>query len=55
MIEFDGSDWKDEHSGFINNLTQILKDSGEVGTMDYEIFTLYIEKLETYEKELIKL
>jgi hypothetical protein len=23
--------------------------------MDYEIFTLYIEKLETYEKELIKL
>ena len=55
VIEFDGSDWKDEHSGFINNLTQILKDSGEVGTMDYEIFTLYIEKLETYEKELIKL
>jgi hypothetical protein len=55
VIEFDGSQWKDEHSGFINNLTQILKDSGEVGTMDYEIFTLYIEKLETYEKELIKL
>ena len=55
VIEFDGSKWKDEHSGFINNLTQILKDSGEVGTMDYEIFTLYIEKLETYEKELIKL
>jgi glycosyltransferase involved in cell wall biosynthesis len=55
VIELDGSQWKDEHSGFINNLTQILKDSGEVGTMDYEIFTLYIEKLETYEKELIKL
>jgi glycosyltransferase involved in cell wall biosynthesis len=55
VIEFDGSQWKDKHSGFINNLTQILKDSGEVGTMDYEIFTLYIEKLETYEKELIKL
>ena len=54
IIEFDAVEWKDEHSGFINNLSQVISSSGEVGEMEYEIFTIYIEKLNTYEKELIK-
>ena len=54
IIEFDAREWKDEHSGFINNLSQVISSSGEVGEMEYEIFTIYIEKLNTYEKELIK-
>ena len=54
IVEFDAREWKDEHSGFINNLSQVISASGEVGEMEYEIFTIYIEKLNTYEKELIK-
>tara|TARA_Y100000034_G_scaffold81618_1_gene97844 strand:- start:720 stop:1265 length:546 start_codon:yes stop_codon:yes gene_type:complete len=54
IVEFDAREWKDEHSGFINNLSQVISTSGEVGEMEYEIFTIYIEKLNTYEKELIK-
>ena len=35
------------------NLSQILQDSGEIGTMELEIFKLEIKSLNTYEKELI--
>ena len=35
------------------NLSEILHDSGEIGTMELEIFKLEIKSLNTYEKELI--
>jgi hypothetical protein len=35
------------------NLSEILKESGEVGEMELEIFKLHINSLKTYEKELI--
>jgi len=35
------------------NLSSILQDSGEIGTMELEIFKLEIKSLNTYEKELI--
>ena len=35
-------------------LSSILKESGEVGHMEYDIFTFHINSLKTYEKDLIK-
>jgi hypothetical protein len=35
------------------NLSEILKESGEVGEMELEIFKLNINSLKTYEKDLI--
>ena len=37
----------------IVNLSEILKESAEVGEMEYDIFKFEIKKLDTYEKELI--
>ena len=37
-----------------SKISEILEDSGEVGEMKYEIFTIYINSLKTYEKGLIK-
>ena len=36
------------------NLSEILQDSGELGTMQLEIFDLDIKSLKTYEKDLVK-
>jgi hypothetical protein len=35
------------------NLSQILKESGEVGEMELEIFKVKIKSLDSYERELI--
>ena len=35
------------------NLSDILKESGEVGEMELEIFKFYIGSLDSYERELI--
>jgi hypothetical protein len=35
------------------NLSQILKESGEVGEMELEIFKFNIKSLDSYEKELV--
>jgi hypothetical protein len=35
------------------NLSDILKESGEVGEMELEIFKFYIKSLDSYERELI--
>jgi hypothetical protein len=37
----------------IVNLSEIIKESGEVGIMEHEIFKFYINSLDTYEKDLI--
>jgi len=34
-------------------LSEMLKDSGEVGEMEYDIFKFNIKSLNTYEKEII--
>ena len=37
----------------IQNLSDIIKDSAEIGVMALDIFNLEIRNLKTYEKELI--
>jgi GT2 family glycosyltransferase len=43
-----------ENIGFLFQLPHILKQSGEVGSMKYDIFNLYIKSLTEYQNDLIK-
>ena len=54
IVEFDASQLTKENFQFITQIPEIIQDSGEIGTMEYDIFKITINKLETYEKGLIK-
>jgi hypothetical protein len=54
VVEFDSVKLTNENFNFLTQLPLILQDSGEVGTMEYDIFKITINKLKTYEGELIK-
>ena len=53
VIRFDASKLNQSNFQVLVNLSEILQESGEVGEMELEIFEFYINKLDTYEKELI--
>jgi agmatine/peptidylarginine deiminase len=53
LVEFDCDDLNNENFQVLVNLSKMLQDSGEVGEMEFDIFKLYINSLQTYEKELI--
>ena len=54
LIEFDSVKLTNENFNFLTQLPMILKDSGEIGEMEYDIFKITINSLKTYEKGLIK-
>jgi GT2 family glycosyltransferase len=43
-----------ENIGFLFQLPHILKQSGEIGSMKYDIFNLYIKSLTEYQNDLFK-
>ena len=53
VVRFDCQLLNANNFQIIVNLSEILQDSGEIGTMKLEIFELEIKSLNTYEKELI--
>ena len=53
ILRFDCSKLNSNNFQILVNLSDILKDSGEIGTMELQIFKFYIKSLDTYEKELI--
>jgi len=53
VVRFDANKLNNNNFQIITKLSDILKDSGEVGEMEYEIFKFKIKSLDTYEKELI--
>ena len=53
ILRFDCSKLNSNNFQILVNLSDILKDSGEIGTMELEIFNFDIKSVETYEKELI--
>ena len=53
VVEFDCNLLTPQNFQTIVNLSEILKESGEVGEMEYEIFKFHIKSLKTYEKDLI--
>jgi len=53
LVEFDLADLTNQNWGVISELPSIIDDSGDVGKMELDIFKITINKMETYEKELI--
>mgnify|MGYP003118718910 CR=1 FL=1 len=53
LVSFDCSKLTADSFQVIVNLSEILRDSAELGHMEYEIFTFHIESLNTYERDLI--
>ena len=53
VVRFDCNKLNNHYFQILVNLSKILKDSGEVGTMKLEIFDFEIKSLKTYERELI--
>jgi hypothetical protein len=54
IIEFDTKMLNSNNFQILVDLSSILKESGEVGHMENDIFTFNINSLKTYEKDLIK-
>ena len=53
MIRFDCSKVTQQSFDIIVNLSEILQESAELGTMELDIFNFEIKSLKTYEKDLI--
>ena len=53
IVEFDAEKLTPQNFQIIVNLSEMLKDSGEVGKMEYDIFKFDIKSLDNYEEELI--
>ena len=54
IVRFDAQKLTPQNFQILVNLSEILQDSGELGTMQLEIFDLDIKSLKTYEKDLVK-
>ena len=55
IVRFDANDFRgNQNFQFIQQLPAILKDSGEVGNMRYDIFEIEIKKLNEYTGDLVK-
>ena len=53
IVEFDSVKLTNESFNFLTQLPMILKDSGEIGEMEYDIFKITINSLKTYNEDLI--
>lgn len=53
VLEFNGNLFQQKHIEFIQILSEILKNSAELGEMEYDIFKFTITSLNTYQKNLI--
>ena len=53
VIAFDGTKFTNQSYNIIQNLSEIITQSGEVGTFELDCFEITINKLTTYEKDLI--
>ena len=53
LIEFDAEKLTADNFQVIVNLSEMLKDSGEIGKMEYDIYKFDIKSMKTYERDLI--
>jgi hypothetical protein len=53
LVRFDAKYLTPQNFQILVNLSEILKESGEVGDMELEIFKFHIKSLDSYEKELV--
>ena len=54
VVEFDGRMLNQNSFNIIQQLAEIIRQSGELGTFELDCFKITINNLETYEKNLIK-
>jgi len=55
VVEFNAQDITQNSFNIIQNISDIITESGEVGTFELDCFKITINNMETYEKNLIKL
>jgi glycosyltransferase involved in cell wall biosynthesis len=55
IVSFDASKLTHQNSNIITHLSEIIKDSGEIGTFVLDIFTIDIIRMNEYQNDLIKL
>jgi hypothetical protein len=55
IVEFDATKIGQESFQILQQLPDIIAESGEVGTFELDIFTITINRLDTYEHNLIKI
>jgi glycosyltransferase involved in cell wall biosynthesis len=53
VVEFDATQLTNENFQIVQQLSQIIAESGEVGQFELDIFKITISSLQTYEKHLI--
>ena len=54
IVEINGTSFKQQDMQLISQLSEILQDSGEIGSFELGNLKITINSLETYEKDLIK-
>jgi len=55
ILEFDGRNFNQNSYNITQNLSDIITESGEIGTFELDCFKITINSMETYEKNLIYL
>ncbi len=55
LLTFDSKLLTQQNFAFITNLSRIIKDSGEIGTMEHDIFKFDIRGLDTFQDKLVKI
>lgn len=53
LVTFDSKKLTQQNFQVITNLSKILKDSGELGTLEFDIFTVEVKGLTTFQDKLI--
>jgi len=55
IVEFDATKLTNENIQFLFQLPSVLKDSGQIGKMEWDIFYITINSLKEYQADLIKI
>ena len=55
VVRFDCDKLDNEQFQIVQNLSEILQDSGEIGVSEVGIFNIEIRSLQSSEKELVRL
>jgi hypothetical protein len=53
ILEFDGHQFNQNSFSIIHQLSDIITESGEIGTFELDIFKITINKIESFSKDLI--
>jgi hypothetical protein len=55
LVEFDGSLFGNNHFNFVSNLSDVITETNDVGEFEFDIFKIKINRVRSFENELIKL